>query len=98
MRKDKPFVLDFSNRPEVLFASPPKDLTVKPGGTLSVKAVLVDPKLDIMMRGLNDGSRKQTRTPDGRPLGYERSVPLDPKVIISRANGEKLAEGVMPFG
>ena len=40
------FVLDFSNQPEVLFASPAKDLRVKPGDTLEVKAVLVDPKLN----------------------------------------------------
>jgi hypothetical protein len=26
------------------------------------------------------------------------SVSLDPKVIITRANGDKVAEGVMPFG
>ena len=29
--KDKPFVLDFSNKPEVLFASPAKDKTVQAG-------------------------------------------------------------------
>ena len=23
---------------------------------------------------------------------------LDPKVLVTRANGEKVAEGVMPFG
>ena len=63
-----------------------------------VMAVLVDPKLDIMIRGLDDTSRKQTKDADGKPLGYTRNLPLDPTVIITRAGGEKVAEGVMPFG
>ena len=40
----------------------------------------------------------RTKTADGQPLGYERPLSLDPQVIITRANGEKVAEGVMPFG
>ena len=35
---------------------------------------------------------------EGKALGYERNLSLDPKVVITRANGEKVAEGVMPFG
>ena len=98
IRKDKPFVLDFSNKPDVMFASPAKDQRVKLGESLEVKAVLVDPKLDMMIRNLDDTTRKQTKGPDGQPLGYERQFSLDPQVIITRANGEKVAEGVMPFG
>jgi hypothetical protein len=98
IRKDRPYVLDFSNKPEVMFTSPTKDQRVKAGDELSVMAVLVDPKLDVMIRGLDDTSRKQTKDADGKPLGYERNVSLDPKVTITRANGEKVAEGVMPFG
>ena len=30
--------------------------------------------------------------------GGDRSTSLDPKVTISRSNGEIVAEGVMPFG
>jgi hypothetical protein len=52
IRKDKPFVLAFGNKPDVLFASPARDSRVKIGETLAVYAVLVDPKLDIMIRGL----------------------------------------------
>ncbi len=62
IRKDEPFVLDFSNKPEVLFASPAKDKTFKPGEEISVKAVLVDPVLDIMIRRLNDTTRKKKET------------------------------------
>jgi hypothetical protein len=84
VRKDQPFALDFSNKPEVMFASPTPDQRIKPGDTLLVAAVLVDPKLDIMIRGLEDTH------------GQNRS--LDPTAIITRAGGEKVAEGVMPFG
>jgi hypothetical protein len=98
IRKDKPFVLDFSNKPDVMFASPAKDQRVKLGESIEVKAVLVDPKLDMMIRNLDDTTRKQSKGPDGQPLGYERQLSLDPQVTITRANGEKVAEGVMPFG
>jgi hypothetical protein len=84
IRKDKPFVLDFSNDPDVMFASPAKGYGVKLGGELQVKAVLIDPELDIMIRRLYD--QEKTR------------VSLDPKVLITRSGGEKIAEGVMPFG
>jgi hypothetical protein len=52
IRKDKPFVLDFSNKPDVMFASPAKDQTFKPGDEISVAAVLIDPVLDVMIRRL----------------------------------------------
>lgn len=96
--KDKPFVLDFSAKPDVMFASPAKDQQVKLGESLEVKGVLVDPKLDMMIRNLDDTTRKQTKGADGQPVSYERPLSLDPQVIITRANGEKVAEGVMPFG
>jgi len=96
VRMDKPFVLDFSNQPEVLFASPAKDSRVKLGETLEVKAVLVDPKLNFMIRTLEDPSRKETKSL--RRGSYTGGVSLDPHVVITRANGEKVAEGVMPFG
>ncbi|HLA83873.1 MAG TPA: hypothetical protein VJL29_03685 [Thermoguttaceae bacterium] len=52
IRKDKPFVLDFSNEPEVMFASPAKDQAFAPGDEIKVAAVLIDPKLDLMIREL----------------------------------------------
>jgi hypothetical protein len=98
IHQDKPFVLDFSNEPGVMFASPAKDQRIKLGEKLEVKGVLIDPKLDFMIRRLNDTTRKQTKTADGKPLTYKRDLSLDPVVIVRRANGAKVAEGVMPFG
>ncbi len=101
VRKDKPFVLDFSNQPEVMFATPAKDQTLKPGDTLRVAAVLTDPGLDTMIRGLNDTGRKQKevyKLADGEERTQERPLSLDPKVTITNASGKRVAEGRMPFG
>ncbi len=57
IREDKPFVLDFSGKPQVLFASPGKNLRIQRGEQLDVKAVLTDPELDIMFRMVNQGGQ-----------------------------------------
>jgi len=101
IREDRPYVLDFTNVPDVLFASPAKDKRVKLGNELQVKAVLVDPELDIMVRGLDDMTHAKTTTvkmADGQERTFKRGRSLDPKVVITRASGEQVAEGVMPFG
>jgi hypothetical protein len=52
IRQDKPFVLDFSSKPQVLFAAPGKNHRIQAGDELQVKAVLIDPALDIMFRSI----------------------------------------------
>ena len=101
IRKDKPFVLDFSNKPAVLFASPAKGQTVKPGDEVSVAAVLVDPVLDVMIRHLDDATTKEKQTykrDDGAEVSFERSKSLDPLVTVTDSKGKTIAEGKMPFG
>jgi len=101
IRKDKPFVLDFSNKPEMMFISPAKGHRVKLGGQLRVEADLIDPKLDIKIRYLEDIARKQKKeyvTSNGQKRTSKQVMSLEPKVLITRVNGEKVAEGVMPFG
>jgi hypothetical protein len=49
IREDESFVLDFSNKPEVIFTSPQKGLRLRPGEQLQVQPILLDPKLDIMI-------------------------------------------------
>jgi hypothetical protein len=101
IRKDKPFVLNFSNKPEMMFVSPAKGHRVKPGGQLRIEAFLIDPQLDIIIRYLEDTTRKQKKeyvTSGGQKRTYKYVMSLEPKVLITRANGEKVADGVMPFG
>lgn len=96
IREGKPYILDFSNEPEVIFASPAKSCRLKLGEELTVKAVLVDPKLGIMIRDLDKVVRQPSA--NGRESRIGKSVPLDPTVTITRSDGRKVAEGTMPFG
>jgi hypothetical protein len=103
IRKDKPFVLDFSNKPEILFAGPAKDSVFKPGDEVNVYAVLIDPVLDIMIRSINDTRQKAVEEID---LGdgkketrvTDKNKSLDPVVTITDSSGKTVAEGPMPFG
>jgi hypothetical protein len=145
IKKDKPFVLDFSNKPEIIFASPAQDSRFKAGEQIRVEAVLVDPKLDIMVRDLRAKatletppslvwlaviiligsaivwifSRRLRRRYRLLPLlpaigaiiiivGYfaasytvarlSEYEDVEPQVLITRANGEVVGGGIMPFG
>jgi hypothetical protein len=152
IRKDKPCVFDFGDKAQVLFTSPARDSRIGAGDTLTVKAVLVDPKLDIMIRGLREApheeiprriwitlalitvgpfaiwaasgtNRRRHRVllvlsalglvglagciiglrtfnasllPKNNP--YAAYQDLHPWVTITRAGGEVVASGSMPFG
>jgi hypothetical protein len=48
IREYKPFILDFSAKPEVIFTSPANEQRLKSGEQIKVEAVLIDPKLDLM--------------------------------------------------
>ena len=103
VRQDKPYVLDFSNEPMVIFDQPPKSKTsFSRGDEIMFAAVLIDPKLDIMIRGLDDTSVKVDREYKDRDGNVVQTVKvdksLDPNVVITRTDGEIVAEGVMPFG
>jgi hypothetical protein len=101
VRKDRPFALDFSNAPDVMFASPAKDQTFAPGDNISVKAVLIDPQLGVMIRNLDDTRekvKKETDLGDGKTESYEREKSLDPVVTIVDSEGKTVSEGPMPFG
>ncbi len=96
IREDRPFVLDFSNEPEVLFVEPTSAQRFKTGEEVKVMAVLIDPVLDIMIRRLS--KMMDTYDSDGKKRRNQKLTSLDPKVVITRADGQKVAEGVMPFG
>jgi hypothetical protein len=104
IREGKPFVFDFSNKPKIVFASPATDKPVKRGDEVNVAAVLVDPKLDIMIRRLTDPSKTKKETvkyrvgKEMKEYTYERPLSLDPTVTITNSAGKKVAEGVLPFG
>lgn len=102
IRQHKPFVLDFSNKPSVLFTRPAKDETFKPGDSVKIGAVIIDPVLDILLRDLEDTTQKvgeRTYTgEEGNKVTIPRYASLDPTVVVTDSSGKQVAEGKMPFG
>ena len=102
IRKGKPFVLDFSTKPVVLFNRPDKAQTFKPGDQLRIGAIIVDPKHDLLLRSLQDTTktiRERTYTgSDGEKVKVPTYASLDPTIVITNSAGKQVAEGKMPFG
>jgi hypothetical protein len=104
IREDKPFVLDFPNKPEIVFQGPPADKSLKLGSDVRIATILVDPKLGIMVRGLTDPKRTTKETvkyrvgKEEREFTYNKVFSYEPTVTITNSSGKNVAEGVMPFG
>jgi hypothetical protein len=97
IRKDLPFVLDFSRRPDILFASPAKEQTFHPDDEIQVYAVLIDPVLDVMIRDLRVDNPPQEKA-EGQSPPRKQTTDLNPTVTITDSSGKTVAEGTMPFG
>ncbi len=69
IRENMPFVLDLSGKPQVLFASPGKDYHIQRGDQLEVKAVLIDPGLDIMFRSIRQREQLNPKVTIARANG-----------------------------
>jgi hypothetical protein len=101
---DKPCVLDFGKKPDIIFQSPAADKPLKRGTDVRVATILVDPKADIMVRGLTDPKRTTKETfkyrvgKEERVFTYNKVFSYDPTITITNSAGKKVAEGVMPFG
>jgi hypothetical protein len=102
VRKDKPYVLDFSTKPEVFFQSPLQEKTFKPGDAVRLAAMMRLPERGFLIGGLDDMSKKIGETnysgADGKMVTAPRYASLEPTVVISDSAGKKVAEGTMPFG
>jgi hypothetical protein len=81
-----------------MFASPAKDQDFRRGDEIEVKAVLIDPVLDMMVRNLDDTTHKVKKQFSGSNETYERDASLDPTVTVTNSKGREVATGVMPFG
>lgn len=93
IRKDRPYVLDFSDTPRILFVSPVSGESAGPGQLLMIKAVLIDPQLDVFIRNLETLDR-----PHAGGQSRPRPTRHHPTIRITRADGKSVAEGAMPFG
>lgn len=70
IRKDGVFPIQFSRKPQVVFASPAPGARLKPGDVLQIAPMLVDPKLNVLVRDL----RRQTR--------IEASIPVLALILL----------------
>jgi len=102
IRKDTPFVLDFSGEPTVVFTGPGKGQTFKPGDTVKIEAVLTDAVLGMKINGLKDATRKmgdmKLTDHDGKEVTIPRYASLDPTVVITDSSRADVTSGKMPFG
>jgi hypothetical protein len=101
IRKDKPFVLAFSGKPEVNFMSPNKSQSFKPGDDIYIGAMLNEPGQGIQITGLWDTTEKKGTMRyviDGNVVTVPEYARLDPTIVIRNAAGEEVIKGSMPFG
>ncbi len=100
IRENEPFVFDFSDQPEVMFASPRNGAEFQPGDKVAVNPVLYVPALDMMIRGLDDTEQMEEKSQAGGDSNftYKRPKSLDPTVTIRDSRGKVVAEGTAPFG
>jgi len=98
IRQDKPYVLDFSNEPMVKFSRPSMNKTTfSRGDEIKFYTVLIDPKLDFMIQRLHDTSVKvdiEYKGPGDKLIRTKVNKSLDPNIVIARADGEVITEGV----
>jgi hypothetical protein len=101
IRKDKPYVLDFSEKPEVKFQTPLQDKVFKPGDDIKLAAMIAIPEKGLLIGGLDDTSKKVGEMKwmaEGKEMTSPRYESLEPTVVIADSKGKKLAQGKMPFG
>lgn len=102
IQEGKPFVLDFAKQPTVVFTGPAKGKVYRPGQKISIRALMLEPKLGMMLRGLYDTTNKTgTRTAtneQGESVSVPRYASLHPTVSITDSSGKQVANGTMPFG
>ncbi len=98
IRQDKPFVLNFSGKLDVVFKSPNAGDRLKTGQTLKIEAMLCDTTNGLMISALEDTTQKtgSTKLPSGREMDMFESVA--PTIKITNASGKVVSQGTMPFG
>jgi len=97
VRPNETCVLDFTERLDVVFESPPATSHVRPGEDLTVTASLRNVRAGVMVAGIEDTTNKEGSTNAyGQELAMYASV--SPTVAITNSSGQVVAEGTMPFG
>lgn len=98
IRKDKPYVLNFLGKPEILFRNPAASERIKVGDEIKVEAMIYDSEMDVIIVSLEDTTKKtgSVNLPNGTVLEMFQSI--DPNVVIRNSSGQVATDGRMPFG
>ena len=100
IRREKPFVLDFSIKPTLVFIKPAEGARFRPGQPIEVNAALLDPVLNLLIRRIADRTRKVERRvalPDGTLSARMEYADVNATVTLSDSAGSPVATTVMPF-
>jgi len=101
IRKDKPFRLAFSGKPDVNFLSPNKTQAFKPGDRIHIAVMLTEAAPAVQITGLWDTTQKKgsaTYRRGDKEVTVPEYVRLDPTIVIRDSKKEQVVEGKMPFG
>ena len=101
IRKDRPLTLNFSAKGNLLLRGPSPTQTFKPGSSVPLVAVIVDPQLNLQVCTW-DATQKVKKRTYTYAVGEKftvtsSSISLDPTVVIRDSSGKQVTAGKMPF-
>ena len=103
IRKDKPYVLDFSAKPQIVFLDLPKTKQWHPGDAVRIQSrMIVDPEKRLYLVSLNDKTKTVVqsgrRLPNFRGIVPSKYAAIEPTLVITDAAGKTVASGAMRLG
>jgi hypothetical protein len=101
VRQDRPCVVEFSGKPEVLVLDPRDGRSFKPGEQVEIRVMLAEPQQGILITGLEDITKPTGELKyriEGQEVVVPRYTQLDPTIVIRSSEGKQVATGTMPFG
>ena len=102
IRKDKPYVLDFSAKPQIVFLDLPKTKQWHPGDAVRIQSrMIVDPEKRLYLVSLNDKTKTVVqsgrRLPNFRGIVPSKYAAIEPTLVITDAAGKTVASGRWPW-
>jgi hypothetical protein len=98
VRKRRPFELNMTRAPDVIFLAPSRDKTYKPGRNIDIQVALIDHSLGARISGVTDMSRTVEFTytqADGAEKTVTRHPLIEPVFEVKNSNGDVVGSGTM---
>jgi hypothetical protein len=101
IRKDKPFTLNFAAKGNLRLTSPRATQTFKPGSSVPLVAVIVDPELNLQVCASDTTQKVNKRTytyaAGEKFTTTSCTVSQNPTVVIRDSSGKQVTEATMPY-